>query len=535
MLRFLLCSVVSVWQILGYDGFISEQLRAQEHPIIASTKIRFQKTDPLSEEQIAELKEAAWSVEKVFSESSATQNRNKISEFYTQIAKSTLDVEALHQWRQDMLNHHDQLDQLIILRMSYVVESAYQKIVQKRARTFSTSPRLAKNTILQEHWDRLMAEHTKWRSHFDCIGTRALVRDPKEPQIRVRDRVYGQDNFLREVRQYSHLLDVPPSRLARIASRAAGGAVFPLLCVSAGLGCGILSIPLVVAKGTQTVGSWFHKSPVPAPAPSALMSIMRVAGGRSLRVANRENLLLDQHDPREVRLYLPPHLDEWKDMSALSALNIPNPRTFANVGIVGTTLLGKGYAGRMLGGYAAGMDGIIPVGKVKGFFRNESTESHYLRELYKPGPAYFINFSQGFVNRECIPISTRIVTGLFHPPLQLGRKLTIVPLSFHQPNTFLARSEKEASAYDRGVDVTVHTPISSDSVQKLHKIEVESGVSGLDLIPLAIRHMWYMTMQDDLSIEELESRVEVLFSETHEEQLEIDPEEAVGEPIESVT
>lgn len=530
MLQFLLWSVVSVWQTLGYDGWGSEQLRAHEHPIIVSTKIYFtENTGPLSAAKLQELKAAAQDVERAFLDANSTTHANKISEFYSLISKDTLDKTALSQWRESMLRHHDEQDRMTILRMSYVVERVFLELLEKKAHVFSTSPRLEKNTILQEHWARLTAEHTKWRSHFDCIGTRALVRDPKEPQVRVRDRVYGQDNFLREARQYSHLLDVPPTRWARMASRAAGGAVFPLLCVGAGIGCGILSIPLVVAKGTQTVGSWFHKSLAPAPASSALMSIMRATGGNNLRVQNRENLLLDQHDPDEVRLYLPPHLDEWKDMSALSALNIPNPRTFANAGIVGKTLLGNGYAGRILGGYAASMDGIIPVGKVKGFFRNEPTESHYRRELRKPGSAYFINFSQGFVNRECIPISTRAVDGLFLPPLRLGRKLTIVPLSFHQPNTFLAREGIGATPYNRSVDVTVHTPISSDSVRKLYELTLENGSSGLELIPLAIRQMWYRTMQDDLSVEELESRVEALFNKAPGEMLETDAEEAVGQ------
>src|SRR3989338_3927015 len=181
------------------------------------------------------------------------------------------------------------MDQMIILRMAFVVESAYQKISQKRNQIFSILPQLKENGILQEHWDRLRKEHTKWRSHFDCIGTRALMRDPKEPQILVRNRMYGQDSFLREAQQYARLLEEPPSRLAHVASRAASGAVFPILCVSAGIGCAFLSIPLLVAKGTQTVGNWFHKSPSPAPASSALMGIMRMVGGKKLRVQNQKN------------------------------------------------------------------------------------------------------------------------------------------------------------------------------------------------------------------------------------------------------
>ncbi len=508
MPKMILWIFVWVWQTVA-----SYQVMAQDTPL-GRVRMRFlQSENPFTYAELEELKNSASQAEATFKHESSLLNRRKVDDFYSMIEKPTLDTRQLSNWHQTMLTHHENLDQLIILRMAYTVEKAYAQISLKKDRIFPELSTEAQNRI-DKQWQRLIQIHTKWRSNFDCIGPRALLRNKDQPQLPVRDRIYGQDKFLREVRYLSQNLDRLPSRMGHMAKKVAKGAAFPFLCVGTGVGCSILSVALLGAKSVQSVGStFFNKSPVPSPAPSAWMGMLRSFGGNRLKIENRENLLLDDQDPDEVRLYLPPHLDEYRDQLSLAALGIPKPRVFANAGVVGSEVLGKGYGGRMLGGFVASADGLVPVGAIKGFFQNQSTEAHYNRELKKPGTANFFNFSEGFVNRERIPISPRFVDGLLSPPLKAGRKLTIIPLSFHQPNDFLAKpgSIKKFS----GPDVTVHRPILSQEILKLAQIRLldEEGTLGLALIPLAIREMWYTTMQDDLSVEQLELRLDELFVE----------------------
>jgi len=473
--------------------------------------------------QLPALKEEVLQRETKFQES--LQASTHTSDFYALLQSGALDFQKIEIWKTQTEALHETYDQLLTQRMLYLMGYSFSQAHVLHAQYQGKIPPHLEEEFT-EKWKEVETQFAQWYAHHDCIGKKAGERNPTNPQDVVSKRVYGQYYYPRALFTFVQLVQKQPSyrqkQLARTSQHILGPLGATGRYLSAVTLCTLLTPPLLCAKGIQGISNaLFQKNPARTPLSSWSMSTLRATQrlqGTPL-IQGQEHLnRTTRQDPNSAFLYLPNHVAEFPDLQYIAALNLPQPTLFGNAGVIGQTLFDKGILGRFISRFVAGQDGIIPVGKIKGLIQDKSTPDHLIRELRHPGGMRIVNFPQGFVceGGEVLPPSLQIPEKLFGTILSENRALTLIPLTFRQPNTFFAKPH--ASTLHTGPHIIVHPPISSEIVSQFH------AANQLPLLCLALRQIWLFDIQDPLGVIEIEARINSWFSPSSP-HLESDPDE----------